>query len=114
VKRNAIAFVDLIVLVVFVVIGLHSHGHQETVRSIADVWAPFAVGSLVADTLVARRYQPATWIYGLCAAWVTVACAMVIRSANGQGTGVAFSIVATLFVSLFFVGWRVAWSRLRR
>jgi len=39
---------------------------------------------------------------------------MVIRSANGQGTGVAFSIVATLFVSLFFVGWRVAWSRLRR
>lgn len=40
--------------------------------------------------------------------WVsTLVVGMLLRAVTGQGTATAFIIVATIFLGLFLVGWRV-------
>jgi FtsH-binding integral membrane protein len=46
-------------------------------------------------------------------AWLgTVVLGMVLRVVAGQGTAVAFVVVALVFLGLFLLGWRVL-ARLR-
>jgi hypothetical protein len=103
---------DLLAVVVFAVIGRHSHSESDgLVGVLTTVW-PFTVG-LVAGWAVAmgwRRRVP--WsVSDAIPVWVgTVGVGMVVRHLSGRGTPVSFVIVATVFLGLFLLGWRAAYG----
>jgi hypothetical protein len=95
-------------VLVFVVIGRASHHDGESVPGVAGTAWPFLAG-LGVGWLVARVWRrPAALVPSGIAAWLgTVAVGMVLRVVAGQGTAVAFVIVALCFLGLFLLGWRL-------
>jgi FtsH-binding integral membrane protein len=95
-------------VLVFVVIGRASHHDGESVPGVAGTAWPFLAG-LGVGWLVARVWRrPAALVPSGIAAWLgTVAVGMVLRVVAGQGTAVAFIIVALCFLGLFLLGWRL-------
>ncbi|MFB8145560.1 DUF3054 domain-containing protein [Microbacterium sp. NPDC056003] len=110
---------DVMLVVAFAVIGRASHGEDWLVGLGITAW-PFLVG-LVAGWLITLAWRaPAAPVRTGLGVWATtVVGGMLLRAASGQGTAVAFIVVATLTLCLFLVGWRViaalvARSRSRR
>jgi hypothetical protein len=99
---------DVLCVLVFVVIGRASHTQGESVAGIASTSWPFLCG-LAAGWAASRAWRrplalrPAGLVVWLC----TVALGMTLRVVSGQGTAVAFIIVALAFLGLFLLGWRV-------
>jgi hypothetical protein len=112
--KRAVWF-DLLGALLFVIIGLHNHHHGETLVGILSTWWPFAVGVVVAWIVefVAHRGGESLVDAGSIVV-MTVAVGMVLRVLAGQGTAVAFIIVALAFLYLFFGGWRWVMHRWRR
>ena len=103
------AALDLGCVAVFVVIGRASHAEGETIAGLARTAWPFLAG-LAAGWLVTRAWRrPAAIAPAGRGVWlVTVAAGMALRAASGQGTAVAFVVVALAFLALFMLGWRAA------
>ena len=99
---------DVCLVVIFVVIGRASHVKGESFAGIASTSWPFLCG-LAAGWAASRAWRrplalrPAGLAVWLC----TVALGMILRVVSGQGTAVAFIVVALAFLGLFFLGWRV-------
>jgi hypothetical protein len=64
--------------------------------------------------VLARRSDPRTLTSGAIIVALTVVVGMVLRIIAGQGTAVAFVVVALCFLGLFFEGWRAVLLGLRR
>ncbi|MGC2485918.1 MAG: DUF3054 domain-containing protein [Acidimicrobiales bacterium] len=99
---------DVAVVLIFVVIGRHTHHHGETVGGVVSTTWPFAVGLVGgwAGVLLAHR-RPSSLASGVVIWLSTVAIGMVLRVIAGQGTAVAFIGVALGFLGLFVFGARV-------
>jgi FtsH-binding integral membrane protein len=99
---------DVLCVLVFVVIGRASHADGESLGGIASTSWPFLCG-LGAGWAAARAWRrPLGLVPAGVGAWLgTVAVGMVLRVVAGQGTAVAFVIVALAFLGLFLLGWRV-------
>ena len=99
---------DVCCVLVFVVIGRASHTKGESLAGIASTSWPFLCG-LAAGWVASRAWRrplalrPAGLAVWLC----TVALGMILRVVSGQGTAVAFIIVALVFLGLFLLGWRL-------
>ena len=103
------AVVDIVSVVVFVAIGRKNHDESGSmVTGTLKVAAPFLI-ALVVGWLAARAWRaPAAVRTGVIAWLVTVVGGMLLRKfAFDRGTAVPFIIVASLFILLFVVGWRV-------
>jgi hypothetical protein len=104
-----VAFVvDVCCVLIFVMIGLASHAKGETLATITSTSWPFLTGLAIgwAGSRAWRRplaLRPSGLTVWLC----TVALGMVLRVIAGQGTAVAFIIVALSFLGLFLLGWRL-------
>jgi hypothetical protein len=100
--------IDVCCVIVFVAIGRAAHRHGESPGGLASTAWPFLVG-LGVGLLVTRAWRrPAAIVPGGIGAWLgTVAVGMVLRVVAGQGTAVAFIVVALCFLGLFLLGWRV-------
>ena len=100
--------VDVCCVLIFVVIGRASHTQGETVAGIASTSWPFLCG-LAAGWAGSRAWrQPLALRPAGLAVWLcTVALGMLLRVVAGQGTAVAFIIVALAFLGLFLLGWRL-------
>ena len=72
------AVLDLCCVLAFVIIGRASHAHGDSLSGIASTAWPFLAG-----------------------------LGMALRVAAGQGTAVAFVLVALAFLGLFLLGWRL-------
>jgi hypothetical protein len=110
------AGLDCCCVLVFVIIGRASHAHGDHVAGIASTAWPFLAG-LAAGWLAVRAWRrPFGLVPAGVGAWLgTVALGMVLRVVAGQGTAVAFVLVALGFLGLFLLGWRlVALGILRR
>jgi len=104
-KKWSVLTVDLAASLLFVLLGLHAHHHG--IGDIAAVWAPFAVGVLIANVVLVRWVTALTsGRAGVVATLVTVACAMALRAVFSQDVVPVFVLVATVFLGLFFSGWR--------
>ena len=112
-EPRALAGPDLVLLdvccvLVFVIIGRASHTRGETLAGIASTAWPFLAG-LAAGWGASRAWRrplalrPAGLAVWLC----TVSLGMILRVVSGQGTAVAFVIVALAFLGLFLLGWRL-------
>ena len=98
---------DCCCVLVFVVIGRASHTKGESLAGVASTAWPFLAG-LAGGWLAARTWRrPFVLWPGGVSAWLgTVAVGMVLRVVAGQGTALAFVVVALVFLGLFLLGWR--------
>lgn len=99
---------DVVCVLIFVIIGRASHTKGESVAGIASTSWPF-LAALGLGWLAARGWRrplairPEGLVIWLC----TVALGMVLRVVSGQGTAIAFIVVALAFLGLFLLGWRL-------
>jgi hypothetical protein len=102
------AVLDLCCVLAFVLIGRAAHARGESLDGIASTAWPFLAG-LAGGWLGARAWRrPVALAPSGVAAWLGAAgLGMVLRVAAGQGTAVAFVLVALAFLGLFLLGWRV-------
>jgi hypothetical protein len=105
---------DVVVVLVFVVIGRHTHHHRETLGGVISTTWPFGVGLLVGWVgVLGVRWRP-SWLSSGIVIWLsTVVIGMVLRVISGQGTAVAFIGVALGFLGLFMLGARAIMARRR-
>jgi L-iditol 2-dehydrogenase len=98
---------DLCCVLAFVIIGRASHAHGESLGGIASTAWPFLAG-LACGWLAVRGWQrPLALAPSGVAAWLGAAgLGMVFRVGAGQGTAVAFVLVALALLGLFLLGWR--------
>jgi peptidoglycan/LPS O-acetylase OafA/YrhL len=107
------AVIDLVLVVVFVLIGRASH-REDLAGSLNTLW-PFA-GGLAAGWVIARAWRsPRAIAWTGITVWVsTVAVGMLLRAATGQGVELAFIIVTTIVLAAFLLGWRALARIFRR
>jgi hypothetical protein len=110
-------------VLVFVVIGRAGHAKGEALSGIASTAWPFLAGLGAGWLLLfllwhrvlpwhrarGARPVPAFGVMpaGVVAWLATVAVGMTLRVVCGQGTAVAFVVVALAFLGLFLLGWRL-------
>jgi hypothetical protein len=98
---------DVCCVLVFVAIGRASHDEAAALAGFASTAWPFLAG-LGAGWAVMRAWRRPERIWPVGAGvWVsTVAAGMALRVAAGQGTALAFVIVASVFLGAALLGWR--------
>ncbi|MEI8238112.1 MAG: DUF3054 domain-containing protein [Actinomycetota bacterium] len=107
--------IDVVAIVVFVILGRSSH-HESGgfIASTLKVAAPFLLALLAGHALSKSWKSPGAPSTGVIIWVTTLVLGMLLRRfAFGRSTALAFIIVASLFIGLFVVGWRVAcewWS----
>lgn len=99
---------DVAAVAVFVVLGRSSHDEGNALRGVVTTAAPFLLG-LAAGWVAARAWRSPTKLRVGVAVWpVTVLVAMVLRKlVFDRGTAPSFVVVATVFLGMFLVGWRL-------
>lgn len=108
--------VDALLVVVFAVLGARTH-HEGSlgVGTVADVAWPFLAALALAHLLLATlRRSPVTLTSGLVVWVTTVVVGMVLRRLTGDGTALAFVLVATGFNLATLLGWRLVALLVRR
>ncbi|AMM20344.1 hypothetical protein AX769_09500 [Frondihabitans sp. PAMC 28766] len=99
---------DLVLVLVFVLIGRSSHGEGDGVAGIGTTLWPFFVGTVVGWLgLVGFRWPIVTVISGVLVWIATVFIGMLLRVQTHQGIAVSFVIVASIVLGVFLIGWRV-------
>ena len=94
---------------VFVVIGRRSHDEGSAVAGALEIAAPFLIGSASAWLIVRAWRWPFAVLTGLVVWPITLLVGMMCRNLIfGRDTPASFVIVATVFLGLCFVGWRMA------
>ena len=105
---------DLLVLVVFVLVGRRSHDEGSGLEGFLRVWWPFAVGLAFATIVSGTWRAPLEWRRAIVAWVVTVALGMTLRIAvQGREFKPTFVIVTTVFVGAGMLGWRAVVRRVR-
>lgn len=100
---------DAVAVLVFVVAGRRSHEEGTGLGEVASTAAPFLIALAVAWLVTRAWRRPVAMPTGLAVTAITVAGGMVLRRiAFGDGTAVSFILVATLLLTVFILGWRVA------
>ncbi|MEU5882012.1 DUF3054 domain-containing protein [Spirillospora sp. NPDC047279] len=98
---------DLCCLVVFVLIGRANHDDSGGLGGFLTTFWPFLVGLALGWGVTRAWREPFGVLPVGVGIWVTtVVAGMVLRALSGQGTAVAFVVVATLFTGATLVGWR--------
>jgi hypothetical protein len=100
---------DLLVVVLFVLIGRRNHGEDGAAAGFFRVAAPFLLALAGAWVSGRKRWASAAhWRYGVVIWVFTVGMGLLLRRVVfHNGTAFAFIIVATLFLGLGLVGWRL-------
>jgi uncharacterized protein YacL len=107
--------IDLTCVLVFVLIGRRQHEQGSAASEIVKTALPFLIGLVVAWLLARPMWNAPTAVRTGVVLWlVTLVVGMLLRRfAFDRGTATAFVIVATLFLALTLVGWRVATAQVR-
>lgn len=99
---------DAVWVLLFAVVGRLSHGESLDLLGIASTLWPFLVALVGCQVAMVGMKWPMERLLPGLAAWLgTVLFGMLIRSRNGDSVEVSFVIVATLFLGLGMVGWRL-------
>jgi hypothetical protein len=108
-RAPLIAFViDVVLVLVFVIVGRRSHGEAETIGGILDTMWPFLIGLLLGWLVTLAWRRPFAILWPGIPIWLmTVAAGMLLRVAAGQGAAASFIVVATIVLGVFLIGWRL-------
>ncbi len=117
-RRLAWLALDAVAVGLFVGIGRVVHSHGLSLGGLASTAWPFATGLLVGWLVLAAWRRPVRTVSGgLTVCVSTVSVGMTLRVVSGQGTAVAFVLVAFGFLGSLMLGWRlvdIVSSRSRR
>jgi hypothetical protein len=106
------ALADFCCVLVFVAIGRANHHAGGAVAGLWDTFWPFAVGAAAGMAVTRFWRRPTALVPTGVGVWLgTVAVGMTLRVLAGQGTALAFILVALAFLGLFQLGWRLVWRR---
>lgn len=110
------AVADVVLVLLFVLIGRGAHEEALTVQGTLMTWWPFLVGLAVGWLVTVAWRRPLGVLMPGIVIWVaTVGIGMLLRLLSGQGIALAFVIVATVALAVFLLGWRaIAWLVNRR
>ena len=100
--------IDVVVVLLFVVLGRETHDEGNALTATLETAAPFLI-ALAAGWLVTRAWRhPLDLKAGLGVLAVTIVGGMLLRRlVFDEGTATAFVIVATAFLTLGLLGWRL-------
>ena len=106
-RRVAVAM-DLAAVLLFVGIGRAVHADGASIAGFASTAWPFLCGlALGWLALLAGRLPVGALVSGLAVVLSTVVFGMTFRVVSGQGTALAFILVALGFLGAEMLGWRV-------
>jgi hypothetical protein len=107
--------IDIFVVLLFVGIGRSNHHHGDSISGVVSTTWPFAVGLAVGWLLVLVRHQNGASLGAGVQVWLaTVALGMILRVIAGQGTAIAFIVVALAFLGALMLGLRLVGSKFFR
>ena len=99
---------DVVALLVFAAVGRRSHAEGVAVVGVLRTGWPFLAGAVVGWAVSRAWRRPAAlWPSGVATWLAAVVVGMVLRRVTGEGTPLDFVAVATVFVALFLLGWRL-------
>lgn len=102
------AGLDTASIVLFVAIGKREHEQDSAIASLVSTAAPFLIALVVAWLALRVWQRPTDWRLGVGVWAIVVALGMVLRHfVFDDGTATAFVIVATCFLALTLIGWRL-------
>jgi hypothetical protein len=105
---------DLVAVLLFVGIGRAVHTHGLSIGGVASTAWPFVIGLAAGWVVLTLMHRtPASLGSGALVCGATVAVGMALRIVAGQGTAVAFVVVALCFLGAFMGGWRLLARLLR-
>ncbi|MFI1915598.1 DUF3054 domain-containing protein [Nocardia sp. NPDC020380] len=117
--------VDVVLVVLFCVIGRRSHDEAVAAGLLRTVW-PFGTGLLLGWVIAiavasgregvsaAKRFDArAVYPTGVIVWLSTLIGGMLLRVVSGQGIAFSFVLVAATALALFLLGWRAAVKALR-
>jgi hypothetical protein len=100
-------FFDVILVLVFVLIGRASHKEALSLLGILTTLWPFLVGLVIGHIVMRAWRSPLRIVWTGIGIWIsTVVVGMLLRLASGQGVVLSFVIVATIVLGVFLLGWR--------
>ncbi|MBA8991330.1 Kef-type K+ transport system membrane component KefB [Curtobacterium pusillum] len=107
------AVIDVVLIVLFALIGRSSHGESNSAVALWTTAYPFLAGWAIAYVTSGAWARPLRfWPTGVVAWILTVFVGLAIRVATGQGDvdgdplPISFVIVATIVLGVFLLGWR--------
>jgi hypothetical protein len=101
------AAADVVLVLLFVLIGRGAHDEGLTLQGTLTTWWPFLVGLAVGWLITVAWRRPLGVLLPGAVIWVaTVGVGMLLRLLSGQGIALAFVIVATITLAVFLLGWR--------
>ena len=100
--------VDLVLVVLFTIIGHYTHSHNFEFQGLLTTAWPFLAGLGIAWLLSAVWDRPIAPLATGTAVWaITVLIGLVIRALTGEGTAGPFIVVAASLNLITLVGWRL-------
>lgn len=115
-RRVAWAIVlDVVLVVVFAIIGRSSHHEALSLVGILTTSWPFLAGLVIGWVASQAWWRPfGVALPGISIWIITLVGGMLFRVVSGQGTAVAFVIVALIALGILLLGWRVVATLLVR
>ncbi len=100
---------DVVWLLVFAALGREQHADSSTLVGIGEVAWPFVAGYVITAIVVGLRRAPRSLSRGAIVWLGTIAVAMALRTVlKGGLPPLSFIVVATTFIGVGLLGWRVA------
>lgn len=105
------AAIDLVLVIVFCVIGRRSHDEANVIAGLAHTAWPFVVGAAAGWAATWALYRDKFDAYlvlptGIVVWFGAVSVGMILRVVSGQGTAFSFIVVASIVLAVFLWGWR--------
>jgi hypothetical protein len=101
--------------VLFVAIGRREHEQDSAIAGLVETAAPFLIALALAWLVLRVWKRPAAWQTGVGVWAIVVVVGMLLRNlVFDNGTATPFIVVATLFLGLFLVGWRLVLAAIDR
>ena len=99
---------DVFFVVLFAALGRRSHEESGAFVDVFETAAPFLIGLAVGWLLVRAWRRPMSVMVAVAIWPITILVGMIARrTLFDRGTAPSFVVVATLFIGLFLVGWRL-------
>lgn len=118
VKALPTLLVDVVVILVFAILGRSSHAEANTLFGVLGTAWPFLVGAAVGHTIIQAvgflRGDPAAWRAGVLVWASTVLVGLVLRVVSGDTAAWPFVVVASIVLAVLLVGWRAAYALVQR
>jgi len=102
------AGLDTATIVLFVAIGKREHEQDSAISGLIETAAPFLIALVIAWLALRVWNRPTDWRVGVGVWAIVVTAGMLLRHfVFDDGTATSFIVVATLFLGVFLIGWRV-------